>query len=170
VLVLLVILLGLLLGYCELRPDFGTVGRRPEASPPASYECVGEVKQIGNWNGEKAENGGAPPTLKVGEPSCLVAVATYHWNSGGGQVPGTITLSSKDGALGPWRVETSAGQFGAPNVNWVVNLAAPLPLLRAGDYTCVDSDAATWSQNAKSGGKGFCWIEVKRAVVAGGTG
>ncbi len=153
--------------------------QRQVAAPPApTYQCVGnQFKLFDNWNRDRVDNGASAPTFSTGgKPYCLVAIATYHWNDGRGQVPGKISLTGRSGTLGPWAVEASAGQEGAPNVNWVVNLSPSRPVILDGTYTCQDSDPASWSQNKASAGQGFCWVSVQSALVTtpgagvGGTG
>ena len=51
-----------------------------------------------------------------------------------------------------------AGQGGANNAYWECR---PNVVLPAGTYTVVDSDPATWAQNAQSAGRGI--VEVKGA-------
>ncbi len=145
------------------------------AVPPApTHQCVGnQFKLFDNWNPDRVDSGATAPTFSTGGKTyCVVAIATYHWNDGRGQVPGRISLTSSRGTLGPWPVEASAGQEGAPNVNWVVNLSPARPVILEGTYTCQDSDPASWSQNRASAGKGFCWVSVQSAllVAAPGTG
>jgi hypothetical protein len=36
-----------------------------------------------------------------------------------------------------------------------------------GQYACQDSDPLTWSQDAGSGGTGFCKVYVEQAVPTG---
>jgi hypothetical protein len=148
--------------------------RQVAARPAPTYQCVGnQFKLFDNWNPGRVDNGGSAPTFSTGdEPYCLVAIATYHWNDGRGQVPGRISLTGRSGTLGPWPVEASAGQEGAPNVNWVVNLSPSPPVILKGTYSCQDSDPASWSQNKASAGQGFCWVLVQsaRLVAAPGAG
>lgn len=93
---------------------------------------------------------------------------TYHWNNGQGAKPGTIGIRNSSGAIvGPWAASGSAGQGNAANVNWTANVSTPTkPVVIKGSYTCVDSDPATWSQDAETQGKGFCQVYVVKAVLA----
>ena len=87
----------------------------------------------------------------------LVRLTTYHWNGGRGQVPGMIALVGLDGRIhGPWAAHGAPGQGGVPNAYWVVEPDIRLP---AGRYVVIDSDPATWAQNAGTGGAGMTWAE-----------
>lgn len=99
-----------------------------------------------------------PSTVHVSQ------IVTYHWNNGRGATPGTITLKSMSGpAYGPYRATGTSGQNNAPNVNWIVNVDLTLPI---GTYQVIDSDPATWSQNAQSHGIGFAIIRGDRVTSA----
>jgi hypothetical protein len=92
-------------------------------------------------------------------------IQTYHWNNARGAQPGTIALRKDDGTVfGPWRTVGKPGQGGVPNAYWEVSPNITIP---AGTYTIVDSDPATWSQNAQSGGRGF--VVIKGYAVSGTT-
>jgi len=108
----------------------------------------------GNRNG--VENGGTSPTVVFQQNAMVTSIMDYHWNNGNGQAPGTIALRSSDGTTyGPWAVTTRPGQGGVPNAYWD---AYPNIVIPAGTYTVIDSDPATWAQNAESGGKGMVII------------
>lgn len=69
--------------------------------------------------------------------------STYHWNNGNG-VPGggIVGHRSSDGkTYGPWQVNTTPGQGGVPNANWIATGNVDLP---AGTFTVIDSDPSTW--------------------------
>ena len=108
--------------------------------------------------------GNRPRTATVfnlSEPMRVTSIMTYHWNHGRGAPGGTVSVRSADGRVyGPWPVTASSGS-GAQNVNWT---AQPNVVLPAGSYTVLDSDAATWSQNLGSSGRGFAEI---RAIPVG---
>jgi hypothetical protein len=94
-----------------------------------------------------------------------VSISTYHWNGGIGATPGTISLLTGGGSLGPWQATGSSGQGGATNVAWTVTPGtASQPVIINGQYTCDDSDPGTWSQNSGSGGTGFCKVWVEQAA------
>ena len=86
----------------------------------------------------------------------ITQLVTYHWNNGKGAKPGTIALKSLSGPVyGPYPAKGSSGQNNAPNVNWTADVNITVPI---GTYEVVDSDPATWSQNAQSRGAGFAII------------
>jgi hypothetical protein len=125
----------------------------PTVQPPAGET---ELLNVGNIYGV-LNSPIEPPRFVITRPHQITYVYTYHWNGGRGSQPGTIALRKADGTVfGPWRVTTRSGQGGAPNVYWE---ASPNLVIPAGTYTVVDSDPATWSQNAQSGGKGFAIIK-----------
>jgi hypothetical protein len=148
-----------------LRTDIngdGTIG-----APAISYTCSGSQRKIfDNWNGDPVAGNGTPPSFSTGgKVYCVVAMATYHWNGGKGAPEGTIGLESAGSSartLGPWQAHDDG--YGSPNVNWVATPASGQPVVINGDYSCSDSDRATWSQNGASGGNGFCWVLVTDAV------
>src|SRR5713226_8348733 len=83
----------------------------------------------------------------------ITEIVTYHWNNGQGATPGSISLQASNGKIfGPFRARGTSGQNNAPNVNWVAAVNLRLP---AGNYVVLDSDPATWSQNAQSAYRGF---------------
>jgi hypothetical protein len=83
-------------------------------------------------------------------------IYTYHYFNSG-KLPGTIALRHSDGAVyGPWQAEGALGQGGVRNAYWFVR---PNVEIKAGSYTVVDSDKATWSQNSGSSGAGF--VEIR---------
>lgn len=145
----------------------------PAASAATTtYQCVGGVTQLfNNWNGDAVSNGGTPATFSTdGQPLCLVSISTYHWNNGYGQTPGTIGLLSETGSLGPFTATGSVGSpseiypEGVPNANWTVTRgSSSKPVIINGTYACEDSDPASWSQDAASGGAGFCKVFVQQA-------
>lgn len=126
----------------------------PEPVPPDPAEIVAAATVA---NGATVRNGPtAVTTFTLDRALYLARITTYHWNGGRGAPAGTITLVAPDGSLlGPWQAEGRPGS-GAQNVNWV---AEPGILLQPGTYGVIDSDPATWSQNAGSGGRGFVWVE-----------
>lgn len=134
-----------------------------------TVQCQGaSIKLFDNSNGGGVLGGGKEPTFSTQNNSyCLMQLVTYHWNNGQGAKPGTIGLRNSVGAIvGPWAASGSAGQANATNVNWTANVSTPnKPVVVKGNYTCVDSDPATWSQDAQTQGKGFCQVYVEKAVI-----
>ena len=112
-----------------------------------------------NGNIQAVQNAPTRETIvTLPAPTTIVTITTYHWNNAKGATPGTISLmNDKTGDLhGPWEATGSPGQGGVPNAYWVVTPNLTLP---AGDYIVIDSDPATWAQNAGSRGAGFVTVE-----------
>jgi hypothetical protein len=106
----------------------------------------------------------APTGFALFHPANVTEIVTYHWNNGRGAAPGTITLRGPGGRVfGPFRARGVGGQNNAPDVNWVADINVTLP---AGAYTVVDSDPATWSQNAQSQNRGFAIVRGTSATAA----
>ena len=141
------------------------VARAPQApapSPaPASGPGPGEL--FNNYNSATVQN---RPTglvlLLVAGTEHVTQLQTYHWNNGRGAAPGTLTLKSMNGPVyGPFRAKGVPGPNNVPNANWVADVNLTLTL---GTYQLLDSDPATWSQNAQSHGVGFAIIRGTRTV------
>ncbi len=97
----------------------------------------------------------SPTTVTFDSPVTVTTVETYHYFNGG-NLPGTIGLLHSDGTLyGPWQATGRDGQGGVLNAYWTAAANMQIP---AGTYTVIDSDPATWSYNAQSGGAGIAWI------------
>src|SRR5262249_50512655 len=112
---------------------------------------------------------GKPPSFSTkGKAYCLASIVTYHWHGGKGAKPGTLGLAGSS-PVGPYKAAGSAGQGGAPNVNWVAVPPAGKQVVINGTYTCTDSDHATWSQNQATGGKGFCKVFGVPVAQGGGS-
>jgi hypothetical protein len=100
-------------------------------------------------------------TLLVSGPTHVSQLQTYHWNNGRGAKPGTLTLKSLSGpTYGPFPARGVAGSNNVQNANWVADVSIDLTI---GTYQLIDSDPATWSQNAKSRGVGFAIIRGSRS-------
>ncbi len=111
-----------------------------------------------NGNVYAVENQPAQMTVfTVSAPTKIVKITTYHWNYARGAWPGQIALRSQTGAVyGPWQATGLPGQGGVPNAYWVAYVDIVLP---PGTYAVIDSDPATWSQNAGSFGAGIAIVE-----------
>lgn len=131
-------------------PIDSTSGGSPTAEPVVSFDN-GNIYGVGNGPT-------SPTTFELEEPRILAMIQNYHWNSARGATPGTIALRDAQGRqYGPWQTEGSPGQGGVPNAYWT---ARPMIRLPAGVYTVIDSDPASWAQNAQSDGRGFTRIET----------
>jgi len=102
-------------------------------------------------------------TFTIDATHRVTFIYTYHYFNSG-KLPGTIALRHSDGTVyGPWQSAGALGQGGVQNAYWFVR---PNVEIKAGSYTVVDSDKATWSQNSGSSGAGF--VEI-RGVRTGTT-
>ncbi|HKQ78212.1 MAG TPA: hypothetical protein VJ810_31220 [Blastocatellia bacterium] len=110
-----------------------------------------------NTNIEGVNNGPTTsPQFSLKAPARITQIVTYHWNFGRGARPGAISLRNSNGQVfGPFAAVGSSGQGGAANVNWVATVNVTIP---AGSYTVLDSDPNTWSNNARSGFRGFAIV------------
>ncbi len=134
-----------------------------------------EPVQVSNTNNIAGVQNGptVPTTFTINQPHLVTFIQDYHWNSAQGAAPGTIALQDQNGVIyGPWPVTTRDGQGGVKNAYWEVWPDAVIP---AGTYTIIDSDPATWSQNAESGGRGMGevratpYFEVVGGIVDSGS-
>lgn len=95
-----------------------------------------------------------PTTFDLDGPYLVTQIMTYHYGSRAR--PGTIGLRNDD--LGteyrPWQA-AGAGSAAIPNAYWWVR---PNIVIEAGHYTVIDSDPATWSREAATGGAGIVQI------------
>lgn len=157
-----------LLGFAVLAAGIALAVVAPFAAgswAASAYSCSGQIVKIfDNTNANAVVNGGTPPSFTTNGAYCLTSIGTYHWNSGHGQSPGQLSLSRTSGpagfpsSVGPFDAQGSAGQGGAPNVNWQANVpTTPTPTVIDGTYTCQDSTPSTWSANTV-GGPGFCIV------------
>lgn len=126
----------------------------PAQTPSAGSEIV--LFESGNIYGV-VNQPTADARFKIAQPHVITYIMTYHWNNGRGTRTGTVALREAGGRLyGPWRVAGSPGQGGVPNANWI---ATPNMKLPAGEYTIIDSEPSTWSQNSQSGGRGMAVVK-----------
>jgi hypothetical protein len=103
------------------------------------------------------ENGPTSPTsFTIDREWTVTEIKTYHWNYGQGKAPGMIGLQDGSGlVLGMWPASGLPGSGGVPDAYWT---ARPNLTLSPGEYTIIDSDPATWSQNAETAGEGIAWV------------
>lgn len=123
----------------------------PPAAPPARPDGA-EVLIFDNGNPYGVDNQPTKPTVfTTRQGHYITLIRNYHWNHGRGAIAGTIALRSADGrTYGPWQAKNAPGS-GRQNVLWLVE---PEIILPPGTYTVLDSDPATWAQNAASGNAG----------------
>jgi hypothetical protein len=90
---------------------------------------------------------------------CLVSVDTDHTNGGAGATPGTIGVKFNNFflAIGPWPATGTT--------LWTALPPQGSKVVLNGTFTIVDSDPATWSQNAQSLGQGFYRVHVVNASI-----
>lgn len=107
--------------------------------------------------------------LSLSKPSHISKLFTYHWNSGNGAMPGTITLknTATGAVVGTWNVVAMKGLDIAAGASWSATSNGPPYLywtvqpnidLAAGTYEVVDSHPATWSYTLDTGSKGIAWV------------
>ena len=98
----------------------------------------------------------------LSDPTVIKQLVTYHWNDGHGDLPGSISLSRRGGAVyGPFAARGVPGQNGVANANWVADLNQLVP---AGSYTVTDSNPLTWSWNQQSA-SGFAIVRGALSFV-----
>lgn len=125
---------------------------KPTATTPAPQPKENLLLRIGNIYAVE-NNPTKALRVRIEQAFKFTRIVTYHWNNARGRTPGTIALQAEDGKIyGPWQAVGSPGQGGVPNAYWTVTPNVTLP---AGRYTIIDSDPASWAQNAASEGKGF---------------
>lgn len=91
------------------------------------------------------------------------SIQTYHWNSGKGSTPGSITLKNSAGVnIGTWSA-TGSPASGITNVFWTVT---PNVVIPAGTYSILVSNNATWSYNNTSQNKGFAKVTASSHLLA----
>ena len=114
-----------------------------------------DKRLFANGNIGGVSNKPTKPTVFTVKKGCTItSINDYHWNdSKGTPAPGQISIKHQDGTVyGPWNAVGSPGQGGVRNAYWECRPNVPI---KEGTYTVIDSDPATWSQNAESGGQGF---------------
>lgn len=153
-------------GIDKLLGDLKTFGPpAPAPSPQPTYTCSGpNTLLFDNWNTSPVANGGTAATFDTGGKAyCINETATYHWNGGAGSAPGTISIAQAGKTLATWQAVGQAPDGSPGTINWVANIpAGSPPVVVRGTFTCRDSSAATWGQNAASKHVGFCrvWGQV----------
>lgn len=140
------------------RQGGGSEARERNLPPdrPGPGEKPRKLFDNGNPKGVR-NNPTASSVFVLSSPHLITRVTTYHHNHGKGADPGTIGLMNERGKMyGPWRTLSKNPDGAPPRRYWTVT---PMVVLPAGKYVIVDSDLATWSQNADSRGCGIAWVE-----------
>lgn len=98
----------------------------------------------------------------INQPYKITGIATVHWNEGKGTPEyGKISLRSSDGKVyGPWQTKAYPGKTTAEKVFWI---SEPNEVIKAGSYTIIDSDPATWSWSDESEGVGLAMVEGEKS-------
>lgn len=93
----------------------------------------------------------------ISQPYMITGLATIHWNDGKGTAEyGKVSLKNSDGKVyGPWQTKAYPGKSTEEKLFWI---AEPNEVIKAGTYTIVDSDPATWSWSEESGGVGLAMV------------
>lgn len=129
-----------------------------EAEAGSEVDLTAEQELIFERNSLWAVDNGptSPTSFNIDRQWTVTEIKTYHWNYGQGKAPGMIGLLDEWGAvLGMWPASGLPGSGGVPDAYWT---ARPNLVIRPGEYTILDSDPATWSQNAETGGEGIAWV------------
>jgi hypothetical protein len=147
------------------RPDDRTGERQTAQQAQAGPSKPDNLAEFYISNIETVYNCPRNPTIwTTREPVLVTYVRTYHWNNAQGAAPGKISLRHEDGTVyGPWQTTGTDGMGGVKNACWV---AEPAAMVKPGTYTVVDSDPATWAQNAQSEQRGFVNIRFRRFADA----
>lgn len=135
----------------------------PRPTPVAVTGTESEIFNNGNIGGVYNQPTAATQ-FTINRPYLITSIMTYHWNNARGTTRlGTVSIKGGDGRVyGPWAATGSPGQGGVPNAYWNVRPNVTIP---AGTYTIVDSDPATWAQNAQSGGRGHAIVKGRAAAT-----
>lgn len=122
------------------------------------FNMEGQILIFDNFNTGGVMNGPTVATTFTTNSSWLVqSIQTYHWNSGKGANPGSISLRNSAGVnIGTWTA-TGSPASGISNIFWTVS---PKVVITAGSYTIIVSNNATWSYNSSSQNKGFAKVSA----------
>ncbi len=120
--------------------------------PQGIEKLILEINTLGGVDNNPTDEA----MFSIEQPSTITKIKTYHWNYGSGRAAGTIALKNRDGAtFGPWKATGEVGSGGVQDAYWAVS---PDAKLLPGEYTIIDSDPSTWSQNSETGGRGVVWV------------
>lgn len=140
--------------------DQSWLDSKPDIVAPPEYGVDIEDREIYSSSNIYAvsSNPTAPAAFSIDAPLLVTFVMNYHYQNQGNP-PGTIGLRHEDGTVyGPWEAVGREAQGGVENAYWEIR---PYAFIKPGNYTILDSDHETWSQNQASEGKG---ISVLRGV------
>lgn len=145
-------------GYGWVSDKPGDLRVEPSAGGGETPGCAREVELYTNNNVFSVSSGPTQPTRFTLDTAVHVSsILTYHWNSGRGQPPGSISLVHQDGTrYGPWTTAGAPGSGGVQNANWI---ARPQVVLKPGTYTVIDSHTNSWAQNAQSNNQGIVVVK-----------
>jgi hypothetical protein len=144
----------------------------PPVSAPGDSSLTSASEVIfDNGNvGLVAKSPTAAATFTTQRTYRVTLIRNYHWNDGAGSASvGTVALRDAAGTTyGPWpAVGNDGGGDSSKNLYWE---AAPDTLIPPGTYTVIDSDPATWAQNAATGNAGMTHVEGVRITTGGDDG
>ncbi len=129
---------------------------------------AGEELFWSNMNDAPVRN--RPPLFKLitvsetEEPVLVQRIRTYHWNSGEGAEPGTISVYEGETKIGSWQAVGRSGH-GAANVYW--DALVDVIFSPGHSYTIKDSDLASMSYNESSENCGMFEVYGVRPVPEG---
>ncbi|MBQ6505012.1 MAG: hypothetical protein IJI57_13975 [Flexilinea sp.] len=129
---------------------------------------AGEELFWSNMNDSPVRN--RPPLYKVinvgetEEPVLVQRIRTYHWNSGEGAEPGTISVYEGETEIGSWKAVGRSG-YGASNVYW--DALVDVIFSPGHSYTIKDSDLVSMSYNEASDNCGMFEVYGVRPVPEG---
>jgi len=112
------------------------------------------------------ENKPSNPTKFTLDRTYLITeIRTYHWNHGKGQAPGTIGIQDETGSV--LKTMLASGEPGMWDVSDAYWKVAPNLVLPKGEYTILDSDPSTWSQNQETASQGIAWVYGQMVLESG---
>ncbi len=148
-----------------------TTGITPGVTVPSPTTCYdnGMGASGGNCIYSNGNAGGvynnptSPTTFTLTKTYNVMSISTYHWNSGRGAIPGTISLKdSRGNTIGTW---TATGRAG--NKYW--DVTPNIKQLGPGTYTVIDSEPLTWAQNSETNNQGMFIVKGTLATASATT-
>lgn len=136
-------------------------GAGSEVDLTAKQELIFERNTLGAVENDPTN----PTSFTIDREWTVTEIKTYHWNYGQGKAPGMIGLQDESGkTLGMWPASGEPGSGGVPDAYWT---ARPNLALQPGEYTILDSDPSTWSNNWETDGEGIVWVYGLPSEVSG---